>query len=87
MGTIAFGSNGCNLLGRGFFHLAFAQLHLLLEQLLLPFCLLQAGVFLWVDLREAGQLLPHTPQFFLEVVGAAPFGLEGLAEAVLALGG
>ena len=52
--------------------------------LLLAFGLLQAGVLLGVDLREAGQLLPQPAQFFFKVVAAATLGLEGLAETITA---
>jgi hypothetical protein len=58
MGRVAFGRDGRHLAGGSLFHLTFAQFHLLLEQLLLAFGLLQAGVFLGIDLRKAGQLLP-----------------------------
>ena len=49
MGRVAFCRNGRHFAGRGLFHLAFAQFHLLLEQLLLAFGLLQAGVLLGID--------------------------------------
>ncbi|MFN5463498.1 MAG: hypothetical protein ACK5Q7_05745 [Cyanobacteriota bacterium] len=42
LGLIALSGDGSHLLRRGLFHLAFAQLHLLLEDLLLAFGLLQA---------------------------------------------
>ena len=68
-------------LGSGLFLLPFAQLKLLLEMLLLAFGLLQAGVLLGVDFREASQLLPQAMQFFFELVAAAALGLEGFTEA------
>ena len=53
--------------------------------LLLPFRLLQAGVFLRVDLRETGQLLAQAAQFLLQLVAAAAFGLERFCQAIAAL--
>ena len=46
----------------------------LLEHLLLAFGLLQAGVFLGVDLGAAVELLAEGADFFFELVGLAAFG-------------
>jgi hypothetical protein len=81
MGGVSLRRDCCHPFGGGLLHLALTQLQLLLEVLLLAFGLLQTGVLLGVDLREAGQLLPQPAQFFFEVVAAAALGLEGFAEA------
>lgn len=75
-GLIALGTNGGHPLGRGLLHPAFAQFHALLDDLLLAFGFLEAGVFLGVDLREAVQLLPQCADLSFELVVLAPFGLE-----------
>ncbi len=80
-GLIALAGNGGDLLGGGLLHLAFAQLHLLLEHLLLAFGLLQAGVLLGVDLGEAVELLPQGADFFFELVAFAAFSPQGFSEA------
>jgi len=89
MGSVAFSTDGGHPFGGGLLHLALPQLQLLLEVLLLAFGLLQTGVLLGIDLREAGQLLPQPAQLLFKVVAAAALGLEGLAEAIAAgsLGG
>ena len=60
-------TDGGHPVGSGLFHLALAQLELLLEVLLLAFGLLQAGVFLGVDLGKTGQLLPQAAQLSIRV--------------------
>ena len=75
MGRIAFSTDSSYAFGCGLFHLAFAQLVLPLQQLLLTLGLLQVGVLLGIDLREAGRLLAQAPQFLFQLIAAAAFGL------------
>jgi hypothetical protein len=82
-GLIALRRDGRHLPGGGLLYLAFAQIHSLLEQLLLAFGLLEVGVFIEVDLGEAVQLLPLGPDFFFELVVLASFGVERIGEAAV----
>ena len=82
-GLIALRRDGRHLPGGGILYLAFAQIHSLLEQLLLAFGLLEVGVFIEVDLGEAVQLLPLGPDFFFELVVLASFGLERIGDAAV----
>jgi hypothetical protein len=75
-GLIALGGDGGDALSGGLLHPAFTELHTLLEHLLLAFGLLDAGVFLRVDLGEPVQLLPQGADLLFELVVLAPFGLE-----------
>ena len=52
----------------------------------LPFGLLQAGVLVGVDLREAVQLLPQGADLFFQLVALAAFGPLGPREAVVVSG-
>ena len=82
-GLIALGGDGGDPLSGGLLHLALAQLHTLLEHLLLAFCFLETGVFLGVDLREAVQLLAQRADLFFELVALAPLGPQGVGAAVV----
>ena len=86
-GLIALGGDGGHPLGRGLFHLAFAQFHALLEDLLLAFGLLQAGVFLGVDLREAVELLTEGADLLFKLVVLAALGPERIGGAALVAAG
>jgi hypothetical protein len=77
-GIVPFGGDSGDPLGGGLLHLAFAQLHAPLEDLLLAFSFLEAGVFLGVDFRKAVQLLPQAADLLFELVVLAAFGLEGI---------
>jgi hypothetical protein len=84
---IALRCDGGHLLGGGLLHLAFAQFHALHEDLLLAFGLLQAGVFLVVDLREAVELLTEGADLLFKLVVLAALGPERIGGAALVAAG
>jgi len=86
-GLIALGGDGGHLLGGSLLHLAFAQFHALLEDLLLAFGLLQAGVFLGVDLGEAVELLTEGADLLFQLVVLAAFGLERIGRPTVVAAG
>ncbi len=67
--------------------LAGRRFHLLHEDLLLPLGLLELGVLLRIDLREAVLLLALGADLFFKLVAFSPFGPQGFGEAPVVGGG
>ena len=81
MGLVPFFFDAAHAAQVCFIQLAFTVAYLALELFSLALSVLQAGVFVGVDLREARQLGAGLAQLFFELVAAAAFSSQRFSRA------